>query len=140
MGDDDEGPTKLDLSAEDMGYRPWDPGRESRHAWEYGFIQHCVRTQGRTVRRNRDWFLEQGFRPVMLDTFLDVAHRPRGRPAGERRPLMSDPVKGLVLFCMVLATFAVFYFFFPDQGRACLVLIVIEVVVSIVAALMGENR
>lgn len=129
------GPTRLERDAEGQGYRPWDPQQESYDTWELGFVHHLVRTRRRWVRRNYDWYVGQGFRTATLDTFLEEAHRPFRR----QRPLMSGAMLGAVLICLVSATLVVFYLFFPDEARACLVIIVIECVVVVVGYLLGSE-
>jgi hypothetical protein len=127
--------TKLERNAEALRYHPRDPEKESYHAWEYGFVQHCVRVHGKYVHRHHDWYIEQGFRPVMLSTFLDVAHQPRKKKRRkekpEREPWLSDAQKGILLVSIIVLTLIGLYIALPDEYEICIILIVVEAVVGI---------
>ena len=52
-----------------LGYNPWDPYMTSYDLWEREFITHCISTHNKVIDRDWAWFLEQGFRPRVLEEY-----------------------------------------------------------------------
>jgi len=59
--------TKLELYAPGLGFHPWDPDDQDYDRWERAFLRHCIEIKGVDVDLHRQWLIDIGFKPQIID-------------------------------------------------------------------------
>jgi hypothetical protein len=128
-------PTLLETHAPALGYQDWDPQKVQYDWWEKEFIEHCCRKFDKWVLRDRDWFLEKGFRSHMLDKHAKIERkmarrrrieniRKKGREEYKREMELGFPelkrkrylwLKVLILSVVAIVAIIPLASYFPDQ-------------------------